>query len=230
MHLCESLLFFGIPAAALYLATHIGMPFLINQKGIPILLSWFIAGAIIFLSLFLISIIAYKLEGTKISFASFKKRFRLNPLHKEDWIWTISVFIFTISLMGIIFFIEKFYMSDFTGSPSFLNIEALSKDQLWFLIVWMPFFFFNIAGEELLWRGYILPRQEVEHKKLAWLVNALFWAIFHISFGWKLIVMLSPIFFLLPYVVQKRKNTWIGIFIHGVINGGAFLFISLSSI
>jgi len=42
--------------------------------------------------------------------------------------------------------------------------------------------------------------------------------------------MTSPVLFIIPFVVQKRKNTWIGIIIHGVINGAAFLSISLGLI
>ena len=37
----------------------------------------------------------------------------------------------------------------------------------------------NIGGEELWWRGIILPRQELAFGKWAWLVNGLLWDLFH---------------------------------------------------
>jgi hypothetical protein len=41
--------------------------------------------------------------------------------------------------------------------------------------------------------------------------------------GWQLILILIPIFFIQPYLVQKRKNTWIGVIIHAGLNGLGFL-------
>jgi len=128
MHLWESLLFFGIPAVALFFTTHFGINILRKHTGIPISLSWFINGGIVFVSLFLASIIGYKLEGKKASFSSFKKRFRLNPLNKKDWNWTIGAFILSTILMGIIFFIEKTLISDFTASPAFMEMGAIPKE------------------------------------------------------------------------------------------------------
>ncbi|MCB7302854.1 CPBP family intramembrane metalloprotease [Bariatricus massiliensis] len=45
-------------------------------------------------------------------------------------------------------------------------------------------FFFNYVGEEILWRGYILPRQlNSNYGKYAILINALFHCSYHFVFG-----------------------------------------------
>src|SRR5262249_1215743 len=63
----------------------------------------------------------------------------------------------------------------------------------WVFVGWIPLFITNILGEELCWRGYILPRQEVVLGRAAWLGNGIPWCLFHWSFGWPILVMLLPI-------------------------------------
>jgi membrane protease YdiL (CAAX protease family) len=93
--------------------------------------------------------------------------------------------------------------------------------------VWIPFFFFNIVGEELMWRGYILPRQELAFGRYAWVINALLWTVFHLFFGLHLLILLLPSLFIIPYTVYRRKKTLIGIITHALLNGPAFVFVAL---
>ena len=72
--------------------------------------------------------------------------------------------------------------------------------------------------------GYVLPRQEAVMGRLAWLGNGIPWCLFHWSFGWPILVILLPITLLLPWIVQRRRNTWVGIIIHGVFNSAGFVF------
>ena len=74
--------------------------------------------------------------------------------------------------------------------------------------------FFNIFGEELWWRGVILPRQELSHGRLAWLVNSLLWLAFHLPFyPWRAIDLL-PYCLIIAFISQRRNNTWPAIIIH----------------
>jgi membrane protease YdiL (CAAX protease family) len=61
------------------------------------------------------------------------------------------------------------------------------------------------------------------------MVHGALWSMFHVAFGWQLMLILAPLLFALPYAVQKRKNTWVGIVIHGLINGGGFLAVALGA-
>jgi membrane protease YdiL (CAAX protease family) len=110
--------------------------------------------------------------------------------------------------------------SDFIGSPLKGNwgVAILLFVQL----------FFNIFGEELWWRGYILPRQEKEHGRVAWLVNGLLWLLWHVAFyPWQIFALL-PICLALPYIAQRQQNTWVAIIIH--LQNGIFQFIILGMV
>ena len=112
------------------------------------------------------------------------------------------------------------------ASPFFFKNMPLNDKYFWIIYVWPMFFFFNIFGEEFLWRGYIQPRQELLNGKFTWLVHGILWACWHIPMGLDLIFSALPIFFILPAIVQVRKNTTISIVIHFVF--GAFGFLSLA--
>ena len=84
--------------------------------------------------------------------------------------------------------------------------------------------FFNIVGEEILWRGYIQNRLG---KKYSWILISALWIIFHLPFGIGLAVMIMPICFIIPYTFNKTKNTSIGIFVHALYNGPIFVAIAL---
>jgi len=71
-------------------------------------------------------------------------------------------------------------------------------------------FFFNIFGEELYWRGILLPQQE--------LVHGVMWHLFHLMiFPWYLIFGL-PIALAISFVAQRTGNTWMAILLHGQAN------------
>jgi len=236
LRLWGSFLFFGIPAVVFFIATHMGIPYLISITGLQSISGWFIVGVFVFVPLLITALIAYRLEGGTWSFAQFKYRFRLRAMNNKDWLWTILSFFTVFILTGVIMCVSE-WLYHFTGkigsintSPSFFQYHGIENSQYWILLAWLPMFVFNIFGEELLWRGYILPRQELAFKKYAWLVNFVCWLMFHICFGFGMLIMLLPILMIVPYVVQKRGNTWIGILIHGIVSGLGFISISLNLI
>ena len=87
-------------------------------------------------------------------------------------------------------------------------------------LVWVSFvtLFFNIFGEELWWRGYILPRQELVHGGSTWIIHGALWTIFHAFKYWEIAAILLASL-ALSFVALKRKNTWPGIVTHLTING-----------
>jgi membrane protease YdiL (CAAX protease family) len=177
----------------------------------------------------------FRKDGYDFDLKTMAARFRLVRFARTDWLWLLGAVVTIMVLNGVIMAVWKllsvrFCISPMDTSAPFLHFDPLRGSARLLLFIWIPFFFFNIVGEELLWRGYILPRQELNFGKFAWLVNAGLWLIFHICFGLDLIIILLPVLFIVPYVVQRRKNTWIGIAVHALVNGPSFILISLGLI
>lgn len=95
--------------------------------------------------------------------------------------------------------------------------EFSSNTLLSIILFQVVFLFFNILGEELWWRGYILPRQELTHGKKTWLIHGLLWTLFH-SFWWWNLILLLPGALAASYVAQRLKNTTVIITAHLLIN------------
>lgn len=99
---------------------------------------------------------------------------------------------------------------------SWMGAEAVGNWGYAVLVILL--FFFNILGEELYWRGFILPRQERVHGRHTWLVHGLMWNLFHLPFyPWYLLYGL-PITLAVSFVAQKTGNTWTAILLHGLAN------------
>jgi len=144
---------------------------------------------------------------------------------RSDWLWTIGgIAAVGVSTGVVMVFIVGIAQS---AQPAFLSLTPLGADRLWILLVWVPFWLLNILGEEFLWRGVILPRQELAFGQHAWLANAAGWLVFHLACGWAVILLVTPIVFILPWIVQKRRNSSIGIIIHAALNGPAFIAVAL---
>jgi len=225
--LIQSFLIFGVASIALYLETHIFIPLLSEQTGLEPIIFWLIiAGLGLFLPFLIISYYILKSEGLNIGKDTWENRLRFKKMNKSDWKWSIGS-IFTIGILSLLIInILEVLIGKVENQPSFMYFEPLTPDRYWILLLWFPYWLLNIMGEEILWRGVILPRQEIVFRKWAWFYHGVLWGIFHIAFGWQLLLTLLPILFIQSYVVQRRKNSWIGVVIHGVINGPSFIAIS----
>jgi len=222
---------FGSFTLLLYLATRHVMPLLLQMKIHPAL-SWFLAsGFLVFIPLFVMTIRVTRREIKSRGRTEIMNRLWLKKLSRSDWAWTFTGVIIIIFTTGIIIYIvNKLFLFLGLGplqtSPSFMHFDPLQPNEYWILGIWVLFFFFNIVGEEVMWRGYLLPGLLIKYENKAWIINAVLWIFFHIPFGMHLIILVLPTFFLIPYIVQKRKNTWIGIIIHGAINAPGFILVS----
>jgi membrane protease YdiL (CAAX protease family) len=220
-------LIFGIAALVLILETQFLIPLLSKSTGLEPVLFWFIvAGFGLFLPLLILAYFILSSEGVKFGKNTWEERLRFRRMNKVDWLWSIgSIIIIGILSFTIIKLLEIF-IGEVASQPPFMYFEPLTPDRYWILLIWVPYWLLNIMSEEILWRGVILPRQEFVFRKNTWMVHGLCWGIFHIAFGWQLLVTLLPILFIQPYVVQRRKNSWTGVVIHAVINGPSFIAIS----
>lgn len=211
-------------ATLMFVMTHFLIPYLSKTTGMETIFFWFVvAGAGIFTPLIITGLFILNSEGYKISRQTITGRLRFKRLTSKDLLLTFAGLVAVGILSGALMKILEMMIGKFDHSPSFMQFEPLSAGRYWLLLVWAPYWITNILGEEFLWRGVMLPRQEIVFGKYAWLIHGFGWLLFHIAFGWQLLVTLIPLIFIQSYLVQKTGNSWVGVILHGGLNGPAFI-------
>lgn len=211
MTLMESLLLFGIPGAILAVSLWWMRPTLMDA-GVARASAYVFSLSLVNAGLIVAALIGYRMEGNPWTWSAFSNRMRLANMTGKIWLWTLggtllfgllALLINALALM--IYEAMGFSIPDMTSGV---------------MVLWMHVvvLFFNIVGEELWWRGYILPRQELTHGEYAWFIHGTLWAFFHMFKWWAVPFMLITCQ-IIPYVAQKTKNTWPGMVNHLIING-----------
>jgi membrane protease YdiL (CAAX protease family) len=230
----QALLYFGIPAAV-FSASILGLlPWMIRQGVSP-----FVTFNVTFggpLALMLVAaIVAYRLEGRPWSMSAFRERMRLGRFDWRLGAWGLAIGAFSLLVNPVISPVLRplakvrlytapteftaFQTAMMAGGKDFLGVPAAGT---WWLLVWgaASLIILNIFGEELWWRGYILPRQELANGQWAWMVNGVLWAAFHIFYHTTLFSFVSyiPGCCALAYVAQRTRSTWPGVIGHTIAN------------
>jgi membrane protease YdiL (CAAX protease family) len=217
----ESIATFGFFSILLWLAIYVGIDWLRHTFGLSIMISWFISGTLIaLLPMIVYTLFMVRREGA-ISLRDFAEHLRMKRVNAADIKSVIggliAVAVVTSVLLGIALVLDP----TFLPMPPFMEVP--SGNLFWIFLGWIPLFICNILGEELLWRGYMLPRQELVFGTSAWLVNGLLWLLFHWSITLPAMVIILPTTLIVPWIVQRRQNTWVGILVHGIFNALGFI-------
>ncbi len=204
------------------------LPFVKANFTINSALYWFITGYFLFVPLFFAAILFARKEGNSTAKQIFAA-LSLRKFYRRDWLYALGGLLAVFLGSGVVFACAKlatviFGIRELSTVPWFMEITPFQGRDKLLLLVWLPMFFFNICGEELLWRGYIQSRLKHRH---SWILCSMLWLIFHLPFGLDLLLMLLPIVIILPYVFHRSQNTLIGIFIHGIFNGPIFVAVAL---
>jgi membrane protease YdiL (CAAX protease family) len=185
---------------------------------------WFLAASLVlFGPLLLMAVLLLYRERGPGRQGSLGGRRQLHAMNGGDWLWAVGGLAAVSVLTGGIGVVLRVLHADKGLYPSFMAFEPLGPGRYWILGAWLPFFVLNIVGEEFIWRGVALPRQEVACGERAWLVNGILWLLFHAAFPWQVLLTLVPITLILLYVVQRRRSTWAGIVIHAAFGALGFL-------
>jgi membrane protease YdiL (CAAX protease family) len=83
----------------------------------------------------------------------------------------------------------------------------------WFALTVLMFFLNTVAGEELLFRGFLLPRMIGRFGRHAWLANGVAFAGYHLHRPWAIPGALFDSLWL-AYPTQRYRSAWIGISVH----------------
>ena len=160
--------------------------------------------------LLVIALAAYRMEGNSWNWMSFRTRYRLHGISGTGWLWTLGGFlVMVVSVFGLSPLRDSTMEQLGVSMPEVTytaNVLGLSIMLL-----------FVVLGEDLWWRGYVLPRQELAHGRWAWFVHGTGWTLFHVATWWEL-----PTDWLgalaVSFVAQRLKNTTPAIVMHFVFN------------
>jgi membrane protease YdiL (CAAX protease family) len=99
-----------------------------------------------------------------------------------------------------------------------LDFMGVSLHGSWWVVVYYAavMVILNVGGEELWWRGYVLPRQERYFRGWTWLVHGMCWSLFHLFLqptAWDTLRM-AITGCALAFVALRTRSTWPGVIGH----------------
>ena len=228
----QSFIIFLFPSIGVFISIKIGIP-IFKSLGLAQNVSYMLSMICILFPVLLGSIIAFRLEGNRLLLKVFFSRYRIKFLTKKDWLWILIGFVLILLFSGLLQFgvelICKILKIKYYTVPPELGFRRIKINEWWIYLIHFFYFLCNILGEEFLYRGYLLPRQELKHGNFAWLINGGLWIMVHLGIGLSVITMI-PLLLIVPYIVQRQKNVLIGIIIHGLIAGMGFYLIAFGLI
>jgi len=232
MSFALALLFFGIPMLLFLVVQRVVCPYL-DTLGVPPLVNFFVLMTphILF---FFSALVAYRMEGNLWNWYDLSQRFRLIRLSAKDWGWAIAAAVGNIGLYLLVYTAGRpvlEWLAELIPDPGVLNtilgdgasfVGYPLSGNFWLLGVYFTYYFFNVVGEELWWRGYIFPRQELMHESRTWIFHGVLWAGFHLFTPYNALMVLPGALWM-SWIVQKQKNTWIFLIAHASMNGLAMI-------
>ena len=172
----------------------------------------------------------YRQEGNPWNWKALKTRFRYKPIKGKMWLWTLLFVAIDTASYVLVYklafpFIKKIHDAFPTHEvvKAFMNngetFAGFDVQGNWWLVgLFFLLYFFNVVGEEILWRGYVWPRQELTHGKYTWLVHGLLWTSFHLFAPYNAILVLPGALFM-SYITQRYQNNTIFLISHATLNG-----------
>ena len=84
----------------------------------------------------------------------------------------------------------------------------------WYAVVVVFAVFNTVLGEELLFRGLLLPRMRGVFGRGDWIANGTLFALYHLHQPWVIVNTLVDGIFLLAYPSRRFQSAWMGIIVH----------------
>jgi membrane protease YdiL (CAAX protease family) len=230
----------ALPTGLVAFSFYIFRPFLENAGYSPLesfLASMLVPTALLFAG----ALIGYhRVEGRPLEWTAFSQRMRFPSLSQKMVLQGLGLFLVLVAGYGLfsrlgLALVQAGLIPITTSIPALadprVNLTRQVLDQMaggsiagnWnVVLLYLVAFFFNIIGEELWWRGFLLPRQELVFGKAAWLLHGLLWTAFH-AFKWWDMFGLLPVCLAISFGAQRLKNNWPALIAHALFNGLSLL-------
>lgn len=92
--------------------------------------------------------------------------------------------------------------------------ETLSGNWGLYLLIVVMLLFNTVLGEELLFRGLLLPRMAGAFGRADWVANGILAGLYHLHQPWSIPRSIITHSLLYAYGVKKFKSAWLGIIVH----------------
>ena len=93
--------------------------------------------------------------------------------------------------------------------------DFFSGNWLWFALIVTMMIFNTVLGEELLFRGLLLPRMRGAFGRWDWLVNGFLFGVYHLHLPWSIPANILDTFFI-SFPASRYRSALIGICVHSV--------------
>jgi membrane protease YdiL (CAAX protease family) len=103
-----------------------------------------------------------------------------------------------------------------TFLASTVGQEWLSGNWTWFAVITTMWIFNTVLGEELLFRGLLLPRMNGAFGRWDWVANGLLFGAYHLHAPWGIYKSALGGTFVLAYPVKRYGSAVLGILVHSV--------------
>ena len=183
---------------------------------------------------FALVVILLRGEGSSLRWADVRARLWLrapsNAAGKTDrrlWWWLVPLIlleaVFALMIRGAVeglwvrlfpFFAEpaSFSMNAFMASPE--SRASLAGNWGLFLLFLVQMFFNTVIGEELLFRGLLLPRMAGAFGRWDWLANGILFGLYHWHQPWGMLGSVIDGAFLYAFPTKRFRSSWFGIIVH----------------
>ncbi|MGA8892045.1 MAG: CPBP family intramembrane glutamic endopeptidase [Anaeromyxobacteraceae bacterium] len=219
-----SLIAFGAPAGLLAILVWVVLPWL-HGRGAPPVLVFALLG-LPFLLMLAATLVVYRREGGRPTWRAFRERVRLGGVDRRLAGWIAALSVTGIALyMGAAHLVDALLpdaaFPEVVGkvlgdSTTFLGTPM--KGAWWLLGAWFLFYVSNVAGEELWFRGIVLPRQELSFGRSTWAIHGALWAAWHAALFPADALIILPEGLAYGWVCQRTRSLWPTFLAHAVLN------------
>jgi CAAX protease family protein len=183
--------------------------------------------------LFVLSMILVRREEGDLRWATLKRRLRLNTPREPAtgaprmrlWLWVVPFLVAVAAVDVLNTLLENVWVSifPFIAEPQGYGIDAVFESQeilarlegaWWFFALFVIQAAFNtILGEELLFRGVLLPKMEGVFGRWSWVANGILFGLYHVHQPWGIPKsVLTGLLYAFP--AYRYRSTWMSIILH----------------
>jgi membrane protease YdiL (CAAX protease family) len=213
-------LFIGLGAVAFCLLT-LGTPRVAEVFGLSRSDALSLTNVSLFIVLATLSLTLYLREGRRLSWSGLKERFRIHNISRKDW-WLVLLGILVVDGSYIAMQVFRTPIADllpeWMKSPYRVDTALDPSGDYLRFVLFSGMILFNVISEEMLWRGYVLPRQELQHGKKTWWIHGLQWTCFHWFKPWDVLAIL-PGALVYGWLSTRTRSMVPGLVLHLGLNG-----------